>query len=91
MKARIEDHDVAGLKRYSFFCTYDGGGPAEEEEDESGSYVLYDDAKAALESHADALERIKLLENALLEIRDSTFRNSVQLRFIAANTLEKLK
>lgn len=36
------------LKRYDMFCSYDGGGPAEEEERANGDWVRYEDAAAEL-------------------------------------------
>ena len=32
------------MKRYDFYCSYDGGGPAEEQEDADGGWVRYEDA-----------------------------------------------
>lgn len=37
------------MKRYEHFCSYDGGGPAEPQEDEHGDWVRYEDAQAELE------------------------------------------
>jgi hypothetical protein len=35
--------EPVALKRYDFYCSYDGGGPAEAEESPHGMYVLYED------------------------------------------------
>ena len=45
------------MKRYNMFCSYDGGGPAEEMESPEGDYVLFSDAEAAVkQAREDALD-----------------------------------
>jgi hypothetical protein len=36
------------MKRYEHFCSLDGGGMGQPEEDENGDWVRYEDAMAAL-------------------------------------------
>jgi hypothetical protein len=36
------------MKRYEHYCSWDGGGPADPEEDANGDWVRYDDAQAEL-------------------------------------------
>jgi len=38
------------IKRYDFFCSYDGGGPADEVECAEGDFVTYTDHIAAIEA-----------------------------------------
>ena len=50
------------MKRYSMFCSYDGGWPAEEVESPDGDYVLFSEAEAAVkQAREDALEEAKQL------------------------------
>lgn len=48
------------MKRYEFFCSYDGGGPADEQETSDGEFVRFSDAEAAVkQARIDALEEAK--------------------------------
>lgn len=48
------------MKRYEFFCSYDGGGPADEQESEDGEFVRFADAEAAVkQARIDALEEAR--------------------------------
>ena len=41
-----DEYTPLALKRYDFYCSYDGGGPADEEESSEGEYVRYEDVLA---------------------------------------------
>ena len=43
------------MKRYDHFCSYDGGGPAEEVESPDGGFVRYDNAVTEIERLRTAL------------------------------------
>lgn len=47
------------MKRYNHFCSYDGGGPAEELEDPAGDWVRYEDA-VALSAERDNHLRLRI-------------------------------
>ena len=48
------------MKRFDFFCSYDGGGPADEQESPGGEFVRFSDAEAAVkQARIDALEDAK--------------------------------
>ena len=50
------------MKRFDFFCSYDGGGPADEQESPGGEFVRFSDAEAAVkQARIDALEEAKQL------------------------------
>jgi hypothetical protein len=46
------------LKRYDFYGSFDGGGPAISEASDDGDYVLFSDHEAALAAAMAALKQI---------------------------------
>ena len=51
------------MKRYEHYCSWDGGGPADPEEDANGDWVRYDDAQAELAALRKDAERYRWLRD----------------------------
>ena len=60
------------MDRYDFFCSYDGGGPAEETPCHDGGYVRFEDAKAELQALRKDAERYRWLRERETEVRRYT-------------------
>ena len=51
------------MKRYEHYCSWDGGGPADPEEDANGDWVKYGDAQAEIAALRKDAERYRWIRN----------------------------
>ncbi len=74
------------MKRYDHFCSYDGGGPAEEVESPEGMFVRYDDAQAEIERLTAELVRKSAAIQRLWKERDELRDEAEALRQVMPPT-----